>query len=69
MNDLEDCAEQLEQLKKRIKSNQDEILDMYRADHPLVEMMKEILCDANDLLKEIEPVEKQVKELAENEIS
>lgn len=67
MDDLDDLAQQLEQIKKRVESNQDQLLDMYREDHPLVEMMKELLCDASDLLKEIEPVEKQVKELAENE--
>lgn len=67
MDDLDDLAQQLEQIKKRVESNQDQLLDMYREDHPLVEMMKELLCDASDLLKEIEPVEKQVKELAEND--
>lgn len=68
MDDLDDLAQQLEQIKKRVESNQDQILDMYREDHPLVEMMKELLCDASDLLKEIEPIQKQINdELEEND--
>jgi hypothetical protein len=52
--------EEIEVLRQRVKQNQDQVLDVY---DPQNDMMRKLLVEMNDLLVEVDQVDKELAEL------
>lgn len=55
---------QIEELRDRIRSNQDQVLDLYPQSGEYVEKLKELLVEMNSILEEVGDIEQEINKLS-----